>query len=212
MPRKSRRQWPPLVHVVPSTMPITIAKNIYRMIPPLLPSTSKLRDQVFSRTPSFPKGPLNDYNFHKVVQFSGSHPREGYSSSSKSVCSASLGTVPKGMWLALLMRFLAWRGIYALHGEELTIYSLCLHHQQCTRTTPEQSWGFCAWWPENNSTDNSISLTCFHLTFAPGCWLGWAQHVCGRQYTSCPVQTATAFLARADPGKYQQLYPLSSLL
>lgn len=101
-------------------------------------------------------------------------------------------------------------GIYALHGEELTMYSLCLHHQQCTRTTPKESWGFCGWWPENTSTDNSISLTCFHLTFASGCWLGWAQHVCGRQCTSCPVQTATALLARADPGKISSFIPFLS--
>lgn len=204
MPRKSKRQWPPLVHAVPSTTPSTTAKNIYRMIPPPnLLSTSKLRDQVFSRTPSFPKGPLNHYNFHKVLQFSGSHPREGYSSSSKSVCSASLGTVPKGMWLALLMRFLAWWGNICppWWGTDhvLIVPSSSAMHIPLQRRV----WGFCGWCSENNSTDNGISLTCFHLTFAPGCWLGWAQHVCGRQDTSCPVQTATAFLARADPGKSQ---------
>lgn len=85
--------------------------------------------------------------------------------------------------------------------------SLCLHYQQCTRTTPKESWGFCGWWPENNSTDKGISLTCVHLTFAPGCWWCWAQHVCGRKYTSCPVQIATAFLARADPGSISSFIP-----
>lgn len=59
---------------------------------------------MFSRTCTFPKGPLSHYNFHQVVQFSGRHPRGGDASPHKSGCAASLGTVPPGAWFALLMR------------------------------------------------------------------------------------------------------------
>lgn len=50
--------------------------NIYRTIfsSPDLPSISKLRDQVFSRTPFFPKGPLNHYNFHRLYNFLAAIP------------------------------------------------------------------------------------------------------------------------------------------
>lgn len=53
---------------------------------------------------SFPQGPPSHYNFHQVVQFSGSHPRGAYASSNESVYTTSLGTVPVGAWFALLMR------------------------------------------------------------------------------------------------------------
>lgn len=167
---------------------------------------------MFSRTPSFPKGPLNHYNFHKVVQFSGSHPREGYSSSSKSVCSASLGTVPKGMWLALLMRFLAWWG------------NICP-----------------SWWATDHGLIVP-SLPAMHTYHSKGelgiLWLVtreqlyWQRHfldMCSLNFCSrvlmmlnparmwkkvyfLPCPDSHSLPGQSWPRKYQQLYPLSSLL
>lgn len=80
---------------------------------------------MFSRTSTFPKGPPSHYNFHKVVQFSGSRPRGGHASRNKSACTASPGTAPTGAWLALLMRIFFF--FLVCNGEACFLSKACTH-------------------------------------------------------------------------------------
>lgn len=91
----------------PAQCPTPKLIHVYRMIfpSPDLLSISKLRDQVFSRTPSFPKGPWIITISIRLYNFLAAIPEGATSHLANQYALLLWGIVPMGVWLALLMRF-----------------------------------------------------------------------------------------------------------
>lgn len=168
---------------------------------------------------SFPQGPPSHYNFHQVVQFSGSHPRGAYASSNKSVYATSLGTVPVGAWFVLLMRL----GFLVGGGKQQSCYRSAVGHlfpQQSMRTSlmdrmwlsplsavcgpakafAMKSWPLCPSYQRATLVYKGLSSKCFHLALIGGCRLG-KSHRLG-QMVSVEGETTTCV---PSPGSHSFL-------
>lgn len=185
---------------------------------------------------SFPEGPPSHYSFHKVVQFSGSHPRGAWASSNKSVYATSLGTMPMGAWFALLMRlgFLVGDGKQQSGDTSLKqgthLLSQAWVHADGHRVAllsissllpskgylPWNPW-YYGWVAREQLVYKGISCKCSHLALTWGCRSGKSHRpgqmasVEGENTTSLPSPGSRSFLLQRWARKAWAALPLLPL-